>query len=124
MRRRRGLTSAALTLTLAGALAGCAHKPPPSLYDWGGYQGQVYAHFRGDLGSPLAQLGTLLAQLHTTEAKGGSVPPGLHAHIAMLQLQLGQRDEALGHLQAEKALFPESAHYMGWLIARLQGGTS
>lgn len=121
MRWRRGLACA--VLTLVWALAGCAHKPPAPLYDWGGYQGQVYAHFRGDLGSPLAQLGALLEQLHTTEAKGGSVPPGLHAHIAMLQLQAGQRDEALGHLQAEKTLFPESAHYMDWLIARLQGGT-
>jgi len=114
-------------LALAGAmlaLAGCASKPPPPLYEWGGYQGQLYAHFRGDMASPLAQLGALLEQVQKTEAKGSAVPPGLHAHIAMLLLQAGQRDEAVGHLQAEKALFPESAHYMDWLIGRLQGAKS
>jgi hypothetical protein len=103
------------------ALAGCAHKAPAPLYEWGGYQSQLYAHLRGDLDSPLAQLGALLEQLQKTAAKGATVPPGLHAHIALLQLQAGQRDQALAHLRAEKALFPESAHYMDWLIARLQG---
>lgn len=116
-----GLGRAGTAVVLGLVLAGCAHKAPPPLYDWGGYQGQLYAHFRGDLGSPLAQLGTLLAQLQKTEAQGGGVPPGLHAHIALLQLQAGQHGEALGHLQAEKTLFPESAHYMDWLIARVQG---
>jgi hypothetical protein len=59
----------------------------------------------------------LAAQLQRTIAAGRAVPPGLHAHLALLHAQLGNDAKAVEHLQAEKALYPESALYMDFLLA-------
>jgi hypothetical protein len=117
---KSALTRAGLRFGLPAAalmLVGCAQAPKP-LYQWGGYQVQLYEHFKGDGTSPLDQLGALEAQLQQTQASGGAVPPGLHAHMGLLELKLGRADEAFAHLQTEKALFPESTAYVDWLLRR------
>jgi hypothetical protein len=106
------LCTAALT---CAALMGCAHPPQP-LYDWGIYQPMVYEYLRGDGKSPAEQLGLLDEQLHKTAAAGTAVPPGLHAHMGLLNLQLGQDADGVAHLEAERRLFPESTPYIDWLL--------
>lgn len=114
-------------LTLAAAalvLAGCA-QPPRPLYGWGGYQGQLYAYFKGTDSSPEQQIAALEADLQRHRAADASPPPGFHAHLGLLYANLGRDDAALRELQTEKALFPESAHYVDFLLtqARKKKGT-
>lgn len=96
-------------------LAGCAAGPRP-LYHWEGYQRQVYEYFKGDESSPAEQLGIMQAQAEKARASGAALPPGFRAHIALLQLRLGRYDEARQMIEAEKAAFPESAHYMDFVL--------
>jgi hypothetical protein len=99
-------------------LGGCAAKPPKPMYQWGGYQNQLYEYFKADGSTPVAQLGVLEEQLQKTTAAGEAVPPGLHAHLGLLKLKVGNTDEAVAHLETEKRLFPESTPYMDWLLKR------
>jgi hypothetical protein len=102
-------------------LAGCASKP---LYYWGDYQDQMYEHFKGDNSSAEEQLRHLEAQEQAARAAGAALPPGFHAHVAVIYLRLGRTDAARAQLQAEKASFPESAQYMDFLIGKLSPPTT
>ncbi|OYT89276.1 MAG: DUF4810 domain-containing protein [Burkholderiales bacterium PBB6] len=115
-------TATTVALAAAAALVGCAQPAKPPLYVWGAYQGQVYEHLRAEGGNPLDQYAVLSAQLQQTVSSGGRVPPGLHAHLGLLQLKLGKPDEAFAHFESEKKLFPESAAYVDWLMKRSKTG--
>jgi len=116
------LRQAGLVLVLAGALTGCEHTPR-NLYQWGGYQDQLYEHFKGDRESPSEQVRVLEAQAQKARAGGMALPPGFRAHLGMLYLQMGRADEARRQLEAEKASFPESAPYMDFLLKRMAAGS-
>jgi hypothetical protein len=79
----------------------------------------VYEHFKGDGSGPDEQLLHLQAQEQAARAGGAALPPGFHAHVAVLYLRLGRGDEARAQLEAEKASFPESAPYMDFLLAKM-----
>jgi hypothetical protein len=96
-------------------LAGCAAGPKP-LYHWEGYQRQVYESFKGDSTGPAEQLGVMQIQAEKARAAGAALPPGFRAHIALLQLRMGRYDEARRMIEEEKAAFPESAHYMDFVL--------
>jgi len=116
----KSLSKLCLVPTLAVAiacLAGCAQQPKP-LYAWGGYQDLVYEYMKGDGKSIEEQMTMLQKQLQATTAAQAAVPPGLHAHMGLLSLKLGQSADAVDHLQTERRLFPESAPYMDWLLKR------
>ena len=115
--------SLVVALSAGLLLAGCAQAPKP-LYQWGVYQGQLYEYFKGDGKGPLDQLGAMEEQLQKAQASREALPPGFHAHMALLQLKLGRNDEATAHLQTEKALFPESAAYVDWLLKRTKADKS
>ena len=76
---------------LAVALAGCAQRPPP-LYQWDGFQRQLYEHFKGDGSSPEEQLRVLTAQAQRAAGSGAALPPGFHGHLAMIHFRLGRFD--------------------------------
>ncbi|GLC91007.1 DUF4810 domain-containing protein [Cupriavidus sp. TA19] len=111
------LRSAAL-LSAAGSilLAGCAGPQP--MYQWEGYQAQVYEYFKGE--SREAQVTALEAGLQKIQAKGGSVPPGYHAQLGMLYLNLGKPDQMVSEFQTEKTLFPEATPYMDFLLRNVK----
>lgn len=108
-------------LALAGAalLTGCA-SAPPTLYGWDGYQPQVYQHFKGE--SPDQQIAEMEKALQTMSARGASAPPGFHAHLGMLYSITGKQDQMVVQFEDEKKLFPESATYMNFLLAKVQKG--
>ena len=114
--KRIGLVVA--TLLLAAGLTGCA-APPKPLYHWGGYQAQVYEHFKGDGKGQLAQLAALEAEQQKARASGATLPPGYLAHMGLLSMKLGRDDDARRYWQAEKAQFPEAAPYLDPLLQRL-----
>lgn len=102
---------------LIASLTGCA-TPQPPLYQWEGYQPQVYEYFKGEGNGPEAQIGKLEEGLQRIRAKGKTPPPGYHAHLGLLYAQLGKEDQLVQQLQTEKALFPESATYMDFLLRK------
>ena len=117
------LTSKGAAVALAAAaLAGCVQAPRP-LYHWEGYQRTLYDHFKGEGHGPDEQLRALTAQAEKARGRNAELPPGFRAHLGMVYLQLDRPDEARRQLEAEKAAFPESATYMDFLLARLNGGT-
>jgi len=98
------------------ALAGCVTRQQP-LYYWGGYQTEVYGHFKGDKG-PEEQIQTLEAEREHALAEGRALPPGFQAHLAMLYGKTGRSERLVENLEAEKTQFPESATFMDFLLKK------
>lgn len=103
---------------IIGSLVGCAHAPA-SMYQWDGYQKNVYQFMQHEAADPGEQLRLMQAQNERVKTAGTRLPPGFRAHLAMLYLQLGQYDDAKLQLQAEKTAFPESSHYMDFLLKQM-----
>jgi hypothetical protein len=107
-----------LPLAASGALlAGCAANTPPPLYQWDGYQPQVYEYFKGQT-DPQKQIDALEKALQQIRAKGNRPPPGFHAHLGMLYASVGNDQKAFDEFQAEKQSFPESSTYMDFLLKK------
>ena len=106
-------------LVLGGLLlAGCSG--PKTLYQWESYQPQVYNYLKGD--AKEEQVIALERDLEKIKAKNGAVPPGYHAQLGLLYSSLGKDDQMIQQLRTEKALFPESAAYMDFLMSNASKG--
>jgi len=106
----------AAILSVAAVLTGCAGPKP--MYQWEGYQSQVYEYFKGE--SKETQITALESGLEKIKAKGGAVPPGYHAQLGMLYLNVGKGDQMIKEFQTEKTLFPESTPYMDFLLRNVK----
>lgn len=117
MNSRLSLKPSALLALLAATalLGGCATQPQP-LYYWAGYQEQVYAHFNAEGSDPAQQIAALEAGLQVARSRAQTPPPGFHAHLGMLYAEVGKADQVRQQFETEKALFPESAAYMDFLL--------
>lgn len=105
-------------MAAAVVLGGCATQPP-QMYHWSDYQRNVYDYMKGDTASPAEQLQRMSVQADAARAAGRALPPGFRAHVAMLEIQLGQYAEAKQQFEAEKAAFPESTQYMDFLLKQM-----
>ncbi|MBP1207514.1 hypothetical protein JOD97_005594 [Duganella sp. 1411] len=119
MTSTKNLKRAALLALAAGVLTGCA-TPPKTMYQWEGYQPQVYQYLKGE--SPDQQIAAMEKDLQTISAKGNNVPPGFHAHLGMLYSVAGKPDQVVAQFEDEKKLFPESAAYMDFLLGKMKKG--
>lgn len=99
-------------------LAGC--NAPKPLYQWESYQPQVYGYLKGE--SKEEQVTALERDLEKIKAKNGAVPPGYHAQLGLLYSSLGKDDQMMQQFRTEKALFPESAAYMDFLMRNASKG--
>lgn len=106
-------------LTIGVMLTGCA-SPPRTIYQWEGYQPQVYQYLKGE--SPEQQIAAMEKDLQVISAKGGKTPPGFHAHLGMLYSISGKQDQVVAQFEDEKKLFPESATYIDFLLGKMQKG--
>jgi hypothetical protein len=115
-----GRTGRPLAAALALALvAGCSTAPKP-LYHWGEYQRMVYDSLNGDA-SPQEQLAQMQKQVDKAKEAGAALPPGFRAHLGLLYVKLGRYAEARQMMEEEKAAFPESAHYMDFVLKSMEG---
>ncbi|MBB5391134.1 MULTISPECIES: DUF4810 domain-containing protein [unclassified Herbaspirillum] len=112
-----------LAAGLAIMLTGCANQHK-SLYGWGNYQQQVYAHFKSEGDGNEQQIAALEESLQKIRAKGEAVPPGYHAHLGMLYAAIGKEDQLVQELETEKTLFPESTPYMDFLMRNYKKGVA
>jgi hypothetical protein len=110
--------AACLSVACVLLVAGCATKTPP-LYYWGDYQKEVYGHFTKDVG-PEEQIAALESGIEKARASGLPVPPGYNAHLGVLYAQTEHADKMLHYFTTEKALYPESAAYMDFLMRKYQ----
>ena len=106
----------ALMLTAIATVAGCQTAPQP-LYQWESYQAEVYEYFKGE--PKEAQVEALERDLQKINASGRKAPPGYHAHLGM-----GKDDQMVQEFRTEKALFPESASYMDFLLKNAKTGVA
>lgn len=53
-------------------------------------------------------------------ANGNTPPPGFHAHLGLLYSGIGKDDQMVQQWQTEKALFPEAAAYMDFLLKKFK----
>lgn len=100
-------------------LSGCAG--PKTIYQWEGYEPQVYEYFKGEEPKE-AQAEALERDLQKIMSTGKAVPPGYHAHLGLLYLSMGKDDQMVQQLRTEKTLFPESSTYMDFLLKNAKTG--
>ena len=50
--------------------------------------------------------------IQTNESKGARVPPGIHAELAYLLVQKGEKSLAADHFQKEINIYPESKSFV------------
>lgn len=108
-------TKLLLGMVVAILLSGCVSQPKP-LYNWDGYQTTVYQYYQQTETRSQEQIEALKKNVEMSKAKGTSVPPGLHAHLGLLYSLTGAIDLAMTEFITEKALYPESAAYMDFLM--------
>jgi hypothetical protein len=107
-------------VAVVSALAGCATRPP-NLYTWGNYEELVYAsHASPGSIPPEKQIEILEADLHEAVAKDERMPPGWHANLGYLYLQIGRVDEGRRELLNEKTQYPEAGVFVDRLLANLK----
>lgn len=113
------MKGAALSLAATGILlTGCAaNNATPPLYQWDGYQPEVYEYFKAQT-APQEQIDSLEKSLQQIRAKGNRPPPGFHAHLGMLYASVGKDQQAVQEFEAEKQSFPESSTYMDFLLKK------
>lgn len=104
-----------LLLAILAVLGACSTQPR-SLYNWGDYDDQVYAHLQ-KTSSAEQQIAVLEKNLHTT-TDSARVPPGFYAHLGLLYGEVGRYDDMQRALETEKNLFPESAPFMDFLLKK------
>ena len=107
-------------VVFAGVLLAGFSTPNTTLYQWEEYQPEVYQYFKG--APKEAQAEALERDLEKIKAKNGAVPPGYHAQLGLLYSSLGKDDQMVQQFQTEKALFPESATYMDFLLKNAKQG--
>lgn len=118
MNNKNSALSTLLGATLLVALmSGCAVQPK-TLYNWGTYQNQLYARFKADT-SPDKQILEMEKTLQEPKASQ-PIAPGFHAHLGLLYGEVGRRAEMCEQFKVEKQLFPESAQFMDFLLAKAE----
>lgn len=103
-------------LSTALSVVACAAPATKPLYQWGGYQSTVYQYLKTNGSDPGAQIAQLEAEVQKNATAGAASPPGLHGHLALLYSKMGDDANTVKHLEAERALFPESAVYVDFLL--------
>ncbi len=106
-------------VSLVIVLTGCKTIEP--LYYHGEYNDAVYSYFKADDVTLEQQIFALKTTLQDAESQGKAIAPGIHAHLAMLYFESGNGSEGIGHFELEKQLYPESTHYIDFLISAARG---
>ena len=106
-----------LLLTCILFLQGCAQKGV--LYSWGTYETETYNYFKGE--PPEAQILVLEKHMSESKNKGLALPPGFHAHLALLYEKVGKTNEMRQMFEIETKLYPESSVYINNLLTRFKG---
>ena len=104
-----------LSLILVGCGGGAT-----SLYRWGAFPQQTYNYMSEKPKTfPLEQIAHLEKDLEKSKAENRAVPPGLYAHLGLLNLDIQNAQQAAMYFQLEKQIYPESTVLMNRLLQRM-----
>ena len=98
-------------------MSGCT-TAPKNLYNWGNYQGELYARFKAT-SSPDKQIQGMEKTLQNLKSNL-PIAPGFHAHLGLLYGEVGRRNEMCEQFMLEKQLFPESTAFMDFLLSKAE----
>lgn len=98
------------------SLTGCV---APSLYQWGGYEKDLYGAYKDPTQVENLRL-NLEAHTALMEGSGQKVAPGLYAELGTLYLQLGSAEKAILMYKKERDAWPESKGLMTAMIKNLE----
>lgn len=102
---------------VALSMAGCATTN--NLYQWGGYEDQLYAAYKDPTQAEALRL-KLEAHIQQAEKAGQKVAPGLYAELGTLYLQAGANGKAMDYYALERKAWPESQQLMTAMIENLE----
>ncbi|MCU4316474.1 DUF4810 domain-containing protein [Acinetobacter bereziniae] len=109
------LISCLATLSLVGCASG-----PKSLYRWGGFPQQTYLMLSApEKTSPQQQILLLEKDIEKAKAKNEAVPPGLYAHLGLLNLNINNAPRAIEYFELERQVYPESTVLMDRLLKKM-----
>ena len=97
-------------------LSGCV---APGLYQWGGYESDLYGAYKDPTKVEAMRL-NLETQIGLRESGGQKVAPGLYAELGTLYLQLGSSEKAIAMYKKERDAWPESKGLMTSMIQNLE----
>ena len=104
----------------ASLLSGCAQPKP--LYNYSDYN-ENYYHYKKEMSEETTL--KLQKSIEDTiskagESQSGRVPPGMYANLGYIYLKRGNPNEAVANFEKEKTTYPESAHFMDRIIAKVE----
>lgn len=110
-----------LPLALMLGISGCSNQPKP-LYNYEDYSDKYYASKInvGEASNLELQKSMEQAIEHADNSRSGRVAPGMYANLGYLYLKRGKAKEAIASFKQEKGLYPESAHFMDRMIAKIE----
>ncbi len=110
------LACVVLILSILGS-ASCQR----TLYDWGTYEQSVFKMYSSrENFSAAKEIDRLQREVERTVKRQRLIPPGKMAHLGYLYTMAGDSEKARECFEAEQRLFPESEHFMGFLLKGLQ----
>ena len=107
---------------LTALLMSCKTVEP--LYYHGNYNSAVYSYFKAEEISLEEQISMMQEIIRGAESNAKAIAPGVHAHLGMLYFEAGNASEGITHFEIEKKLYPESTHYIDFLMTAARGGNN
>ena len=105
---------AILLIPYCTILTGCASADYIYYHD-SSYTESMYMFLKDDPDYQ-EQLELMDTYFEKAESSGKKVAPGAYAHYAILKSKIGAEGETLKYLEKEKEAFPDSVHYIDFLI--------
>ncbi|HEY6100784.1 MAG TPA: DUF4810 domain-containing protein [Anaeromyxobacter sp.] len=117
------MTMRQILAALALAASACAQST--SMYHWGGYDEQLYRHYKNPQ-ERAAFVEALRANILEAEQRGLRVPPGMYAEYGFALYEEGRFPDAVAYYRKEQDLWPESRPFMDKMIrnAERRAGTA
>lgn len=108
--------AAALALSISAlSVAACA---PTTRFEWGSYEGALYAYAKKPENRP--QYREALERAIEKGRQTNRTAPGLQAELGYVLLEDGDQKGAVREFEAEMRDFPESKTFLESLVARLK----
>lgn len=107
---------ASVALAFGLLVAGCSTDS--SMYTWGDYDTSLYKYYKSE--DKRAEYRAALVEIIQEATPQKPVPPGVYAELGFVELEAGNREEAMRLFALERRSWPESATFMDRTIASLR----
>lgn len=100
-------------------LSACVKQP---LYNYEDYSESYYSYKKNMTNKSLLSLQKAIEEAinNSKNCRSGRVPPGMYANLGYLLLKNNKSKEAIKNFNKEKAIYPESIHFMDRMIRKVE----